>query len=147
MIRKSGTRFSEKDHAPSKCESDHRFNLKQLRFRRLRRPPLNGLFGETDATPGADMPSKFVVTAALVSALVAPAYAQAPGSPSSSSSSTIGIPFNSDYPPSQEELERRKALDREYNAAVQKIPDKKPAADPWGDVRATTPSKKAKNNN
>src|ERR1700688_613951 len=30
MIRKSGSRFSEKDHAPSKCQSVNRFNLKRF---------------------------------------------------------------------------------------------------------------------
>ncbi len=39
-------------------------------------------------------------------------------------------------PPSKEELERRRTLDKAYNAANQKIPEKKPANDPWGNIRA-----------
>jgi hypothetical protein len=39
-------------------------------------------------------------------------------------------------PPSKEELERRRALDKAYKSATEKIPEKKPAADPWGNLRA-----------
>jgi hypothetical protein len=92
------------------------------------------------------MPSKFIVAAAVLSLLAIPAHAQAPGSSSSSSSSNVGVPFNLELPPSQEELDRRKAVDHDYNAAMQKIPEKK-NADPWGDVRSSAPTKKAKNNN
>jgi hypothetical protein len=81
------------------------------------------------------------ILAALGTLLAAPAYAQAP-----SSSSSIGIPYNAETPLSAEELARRKEVDRDYNAAMQKIPEKK-TADPWGDVRAASPSRKAKNNN
>ena len=43
MIRKSGNRFSEKDHAPSTRQSTDRFNLKQLRSSRsgIDPPPNN----------------------------------------------------------------------------------------------------------
>jgi hypothetical protein len=34
-----------------------------------------------------------------------------------------------------EELEKQKAIDNAYRSANQKIPEKKSAADPWGDVR------------
>ena len=93
------------------------------------------------------MASKYIMTAALVSLMVVPAYAQAPGS--SSPSSNVGIPLSNEAPLSPEEMERQKALDREYNATMQKIPDKKPSADPWGDIRTSTPTttKRAKNNN
>jgi hypothetical protein len=40
-------------------------------------------------------------------------------------------------PPSKEELERRRALDKAYKSATEKIPEKKPAADPWGNIRST----------
>jgi len=39
-------------------------------------------------------------------------------------------------PPSAEELERRKALDKAYKSATEKIPEKKPANDPWGNIRS-----------
>jgi hypothetical protein len=38
--------------------------------------------------------------------------------------------------PSKDELERRRALDKAYNSANQKIPEKKPANDPWGNIRS-----------
>ena len=47
-------------------------------------------------------------------------------------------------PPTPEEIERQKAIDKAYKSATQKIPDKKAAADPWGNVRPNpaTASKK-----
>jgi hypothetical protein len=38
-----------------------------------------------------------------------------------------------------EEIEKQKAADAAYKAAMQKIPDKKVANDPWGGIRDTTP--------
>jgi hypothetical protein len=38
-------------------------------------------------------------------------------------------------PPSAQELERRRAIDKAYKAATEKIPEKKTAADPWGGIR------------
>jgi len=40
-----------------------------------------------------------------------------------------------DKRPSEEEQARNRALDKEYKAAVDKIPKKNVAADPWGNVR------------
>jgi hypothetical protein len=54
--------------------------------------------------------------------------------------SPVSIPYNSEQPPTPEEIEKRKATDRAYNAAMQKIPDKKPSADPWGTIRPTSPT-------
>jgi hypothetical protein len=45
------------------------------------------------------------------------------------------VPFKSESPPSQEQIERQKAADKAYQAAIRKLPDKKSSADPWGDVR------------
>jgi hypothetical protein len=65
--------------------------------------------------------------AAALALLPAPAAAQLP----------MGMHLGGDKePPSKEELERRKALDKAYNSANQKIPEKKPAADPWGNIRS-----------
>jgi len=71
------------------------------------------------------------VTVALMSG---PAFAQ-PAQPAPSSGSQLGIPLNPERPLTPEEIEKRKATDRAYNAAMQKIPDKKPSSDPWGNVR------------
>ncbi len=46
-------------------------------------------------------------------------------------------------PPSAEELERRRKVDKAYKAATEKIPEKKSAADPWGSIRSA-PSASAK---
>jgi hypothetical protein len=81
---------------------------------------------------------KFVVTAAIAALSMGSASAQAPAGPSKSSA--VGIPLKSDKPLTQEEIERRKANDRAYDAALQKIPDKKPPADPWGNVRPSSPA-------
>jgi hypothetical protein len=49
----------------------------------------------------------------------------------------MGVHLGGDKePPSAEELARRKALDKAYKAANEKIPDKKPANDPWGNIRS-----------
>ncbi len=45
-----------------------------------------------------------------------------------------------------EEIEKNKAIDEAYKSTMKKIPDQKPNADPWGNVRASngsqpTPSK------
>jgi hypothetical protein len=54
--------------------------------------------------------------------------------------SSIGIPVNPDKPPNQFEIDRRKATDQAYDAAMKKIPNKTPSADPWGNVRPTAPA-------
>jgi hypothetical protein len=48
-------------------------------------------------------------------------------------------------PPTPEEIERQKAIDNAYNAANKKIPEKKEAADPWGNVRPNPAPQTAKN--
>ena len=35
-------------------------------------------------------------------------------------------------------FDQGKAVDKAYNAAIQKIPDKKSSPDPWGGVRPTS---------
>jgi hypothetical protein len=55
-------------------------------------------------------------------------------------------PFNAPAkrPLTQDEIEAQKKKDRDYKAAMDKIPDKKPV-DPWGGIRdtsTTTPAKK-----
>jgi hypothetical protein len=50
--------------------------------------------------------------------------------------SPLSVPFKAkESPPSQEQIERQKAADKAYEAAIRKLPDKKSTADPWGDVR------------
>ena len=83
------------------------------------------------------MLQKFVVTATIAALLMGSAFAQSPGP---SQSSSLGIPLKPAKPLTQEEIERRKANDRAYDAALQKIPDKKPPADPWGNVRPSSPA-------
>jgi hypothetical protein len=56
------------------------------------------------------------------------------------SKSNLGIPIKQETPPSQEEIDRRKAVDKAYDATIQKIPDKKSSADPWAGVRPTSPA-------
>lgn len=73
---------------------------------------------------------KFIPAGALVALFAAPAAAQ----------SSLGIPLNPQTPPTQEQIEKQKAADREYNAAMQKIPDKKAPADPWGNIRPNSPA-------
>ena len=40
-------------------------------------------------------------------------------------------------PLTSEEREKRKAIDDAYRSAIEKLPDQKKSADPWGDVRST----------
>jgi len=77
---------------------------------------------------------KLLSASAIVAFMSVPAFAQqAP-----SSGSTIGIPVNPERPLTQEEIEKRKETDRAYSKAMQKIPNKKPSADPWGNVRPSS---------
>jgi hypothetical protein len=57
---------------------------------------------------------------------------------SASAQSNLGIPIKPDKLPTQEESDKQKAADRAYNAALQKVPDKKSSVDPWGDVRPSS---------
>ncbi len=73
---------------------------------------------------------------AFVTAFVtAPALAQAPPQ-----STSLGVPLKSEKPLTQEDIDKQKAADRAYEAAINKIPDKKPASDPWGDIRQPSPT-------
>ena len=83
---------------------------------------------------------KFIVAAAIVAFFMGAASAQSPGS-SGSSPPTLGVPFSkSQTPLTQEEIDRRRTNDRAYDAALQKIPDKKPPVDPWGNGRPSSPA-------
>ena len=58
-----------------------------------------------------------------------------------SAQSTLGVPLKApDKPLTEEEIEKQKAADRAYQAAVNKIPDKKSSADPWGNIRQPSPT-------
>jgi hypothetical protein len=46
-------------------------------------------------------------------------------------------------PPTQEEVDKQRALDNAYKAATNKIPEQK-STDPWGNVRTTAPAAKKK---
>jgi len=81
----------------------------------------------------------FARAAGIIAVLTGPAFAQASDPPV-----TAGVPFNANLPPSPEEIAKRQAADRDYNAAMQKIPDKKESSDPWGDVRPTASTSKKK---
>lgn len=72
-----------------------------------------------------------LIQACVIAALsTGPAFAQ-----------NLSVPVNPGKPPpTAEEIEKQKAADRAYNAAIQKIPDKKPSVDPWGNVRPSSPS-------
>ena len=78
------------------------------------------------------MQRKLIQAWVIVTVLTGPAFAQ---------NSSLSVPVNPGKPPpTQEEIEKQKAADRAYNAAMQKIPDKKSSVDPWGNVRPSSPS-------
>ena len=79
------------------------------------------------------MLKKLIHALAITAFLTGTAYAQFP---------MPGLSLQGDTKPklTPEEQARQDALDNAYNAANKKIPDKKQAADPWGDVRQSTPS-------
>jgi hypothetical protein len=52
----------------------------------------------------------------------------------------MSVPLNPKRPPTQEELDKQKAADQAYEATMHKIPDKKPPADPWGNIRPSSPT-------
>jgi hypothetical protein len=75
---------------------------------------------------------KLIQAAVLVALWTGPAAAQVnPGS----QGGNLSIPLNQKRPPTAEEIEKQKARDRDYDAAMKKIPDKKSSGDPWGDIR------------
>ena len=68
-----------------------------------------------------------VAAAAIVMALTADALAQL---------TMPGIDLSADRPQlTKEEQEKRKAVDDAYKSTINKLPDKKKPADPWGDIR------------
>jgi hypothetical protein len=76
---------------------------------------------------------KLIVAGATLALLTGTAYAQT-GFPMPSMSLGKDKP-----PPTQEEIDRQKAIDNAYNSATKKIPEKQGAADPWGSVRTNPP--------
>jgi hypothetical protein len=70
---------------------------------------------------------KIIPVAAITVLLMGPAYSQ----------SLSLIPRAGDTHRSPEEIERDKAIERDYNEATKKIPDKKAPSDPWGAVRSS----------
>ncbi len=79
---------------------------------------------------------RLAAAAAFVALLAGPAAAQL---------SMPGIdisPGRASKPMTAEEKEKQKALDDKYKATMQSIPDKKPPADPWGNIRSAPPSAK-----
>jgi hypothetical protein len=83
------------------------------------------------------MLQRLIATGAMAVLLTASAFAQTAQVPQSASpdSPSLALPFKSNKPVTVDEVERRKAADRAYEAAMHKIPDKKVSADPWGDIR------------
>jgi hypothetical protein len=86
---------------------------------------------------------KLIQAAAMVAICAGPAAAQDASSSSSSLSSPshLSIPLNQKAPPTSEEIAKQQARDRDYDAAMKKIPDKKSSGDPWGDIRPTAKNK------
>jgi hypothetical protein len=79
-----------------------------------------------------------LIYASTIACLFAgPALAQGQEKPS--------IPLSYKPPPTQEEIEKQKAADKAYDAAIEKIPDKKASSDPWGNIRPESqPASKTK---
>jgi hypothetical protein len=75
---------------------------------------------------------KLIPAVAIIALLTVPAAAQIN---QGNQGSNLSIPLNQKVPPTAEEIEKQKARDRDYDAAMKKIPDKKPSGDPWGDIR------------
>jgi hypothetical protein len=82
-----------------------------------------------------DILGKIVRAAAIIALLTGAASAQIP---------MPGINLSPDRQMTPEEKEKQKVIENAYKSAIEKIPDKKAPADPWGAVRSTTPSSKPK---
>jgi hypothetical protein len=80
---------------------------------------------------------KLIQAGAIVALFTSPVLAQ---DTSASQGSSFGIPLNYKRPPTQDEIDRQKAEEQAYDKAVQKIPDKKSSADPWGTIRPAAPA-------
>jgi len=72
------------------------------------------------------MVRKLILAGALLAVAAGPAAAQVSLSP---------FKAQDKRPMTQEELEKKKAADAAYKAAMDKIPEKKAANDPWGNIR------------
>jgi len=71
--------------------------------------------------------------AAVFALLAGPAHAQMPN-----------INIIPDAPSkTPDQIEAEEARDKAYKESLKKIPDAKPAADPWGNVRSDTPKASA----
>jgi hypothetical protein len=75
-----------------------------------------------------------IKAAAILALVTAPAWAQVALSPFNAQQKKM----------TPEELEAQKQREKDYKAAMDKIPDKKVANDPWGDIRPA-PQATAKN--
>jgi hypothetical protein len=53
---------------------------------------------------------------------------------------SVGIPLNARKTMTKEEIEKQKASDEAYKAAMKKIPDKASSTDPWGNIRPGAPT-------
>ena len=53
---------------------------------------------------------------------------------------TVGIPLNPRKALTKEDIEKQKATDEAYRAAMKKIPDKASSGDPWGNIRPAAPT-------
>jgi hypothetical protein len=74
--------------------------------------------------------------AALIMLLATPAFAQLP---------QMNLLQDNKPPKTQEEKDAEAARDKAYQDSLKKIPNAKPPADPWGNVRSTdTPKAPAK---
>ena len=82
-----------------------------------------------------DILGKIVRTGAIIALLTGAASSQMP---------MPGINLSPDRQMTPEEKEKQKVIENANKSAIEKIPDKKPPADPWGAVRSTTPSSKPK---
>ena len=76
------------------------------------------------------MLKRLVQTAAIIALLTGTAAAQIP----------MSFPTDSKRTMTPDEIEKQKAVDKAYKSAVDKIPEKKPVADPWGTVRPSPPA-------
>jgi hypothetical protein len=53
---------------------------------------------------------------------------------------TVGIPLNARKTLTKEDIDKQRATDDAYRAAMKKIPDKPSSDDPWGNVRPAAPT-------
>jgi hypothetical protein len=53
---------------------------------------------------------------------------------------TVGIPLNARKTLTKEDIDKQRATDDAYRAAMKKIPDKRSSDDPWGNVRQAAPT-------